>query len=183
MIPAVARLHLAALPGTLSNLGQAVIREYYQAALGCPWLIAQLAVREQQVLGMVVGSTEPPRVWRDVLARGGFKLGTALAGALLRNPSALAQLLASTRAEPCRTTRSVELIYLAVDAAARGQNIGDALMRAFAAETEKRGKSGYYLFVHKENVAAQRLYAKHGLRVVQAFALNGVDYFCMESEE
>jgi len=182
-ISAVARLHCETLQGTLSNLGYPVVRQYYQAALGCSWLIARVAVRDRKVIGMVFGSTEPSRVWRDIFTRGKFGLGAALAGSLLSNPGSISQLLGSMRVEPCRTTHTAELIYIAVDPAARGQKVGDALMNAFAAEVTQRGFKGYYLFVLKDNPTAQRLYAKHGLHIVQHFALNGVENLCMETGE
>ena len=59
-----------------------------------------------------------------------------------------------------------EIATFAVDAAMRGQGVGDAIFNGLLAECTSRGAHMVFLEVRQSNLAAQRLYKRFGFEVV-----------------
>ena len=57
-----------------------------------------------------------------------------------------------------------ELLKIAVDKTARGNGVGDLLMEAALDHTEENGFKAVFLEVRVGNIAATRLYEKHGFK-------------------
>jgi ribosomal-protein-alanine N-acetyltransferase len=60
-----------------------------------------------------------------------------------------------------------ELLKIVVDKIERGNGIGDLLMEAVLDYTEEKGFKAVFLEVRIGNIAATRLYEKHGFKSVR----------------
>lgn len=102
------------------------------------------------------------RNYADILAEGGTLLLAVEAGAIVGHAICEREEGGSpTWAWP----RDVlALVDISVLPEARGRGIGDQLMEAFEAEGRARGVAALDLAVVEPNVAARRLYEKHGFR-------------------
>jgi ribosomal protein S18 acetylase RimI-like enzyme len=65
---------------------------------------------------------------------------------------------------PTHTGNSLELVYLGLTPAARGRQLGDALMRRALADVVRAGRAELTLAVDAVNAPALRLYYRHGLK-------------------
>ena len=67
----------------------------------------------------------------------------------------------------CRTAGpEIELLLIAVDAAARRRGLGTLLIEAAVADALRRGASEMFLEVRENNLTARNLYARSGFRDV-----------------
>ncbi|HEX8552596.1 MAG TPA: ribosomal protein S18-alanine N-acetyltransferase [Abditibacteriaceae bacterium] len=78
-----------------------------------------------------------------------------------------------------------EVATIAVDESARGQGVGETLMRALLEELQARAVTAVFLEVRPSNCAAQRLYRRLGFAVVgerRNYYANGESALVMKNE-
>lgn len=176
-LQSVAELHVQAFPDSvLGELGvEAVRRNYLWQLTGPHDLTALVAVTDDSVHGFLFGG----------LFRGstiGFvkKEKWFLARRVLCNPAilfrsvgrsrlGLAAKLLTRRAQPSQSEepasvppRSFGVLAIAVDPAAQGMGIGQALMNEARARALAHGYLGMHLTVHPENTSALGFYRSLG---------------------
>ncbi len=180
-LPALADLHAATMPTLLSDLGQPVVLRYYQLAQSNPSVIAFCAIDSPPqasthaaplVTAYAIGSPDPAAL--------NARLRTPLtwfAGQMLRlaatHPAVLLQLVQSVfSASDANLLRpgQVELTYIGVAPAARGQGLGRSILTAFVDAARAAGYQSVLLSVETDNPAALALYTRFGFTIVQTFA-------------
>jgi GNAT superfamily N-acetyltransferase len=123
----------------------AIIADSYEQSLDCPALNGLRNV-EDVLTGHRAAGEFDPGLW-FMLCRGDLAQGV-----LLLSPSSQAD--------------TMELVYLGLPPAARGQKLGDVLMRQALSVTAARGLARLSLAVDSINAPALGLYYRHGMRRV-----------------
>lgn len=195
-LPALADLHAATMPTLLTDLGREVVLRYYQLAQTDPSIIALCALQEPKsnteyrssniespfanyqslntehcILAYCIGSPNPSAL--------NAQLRTPLpwfAGQLLKlsftRPGVLVQLaqsvLTASSANDLRPGQ-IELTYIGVAPAARGQGLGKTILAAFVESARAAGYTSVALSVETDNPAAIALYTKFGFTISQTF--------------
>ncbi|PJB67161.1 MAG: hypothetical protein CO094_04885 [Anaerolineae bacterium CG_4_9_14_3_um_filter_57_17] len=162
-LEALARLHLAVMPGLLTDFGLPFVRRYYQAACREASVISVVALAENGSLsGWALGSPNPARLNAHIRQ---FILREAL-----RRPQILPQLFFGVFFALLHQFRlppgGVELTYLGVAPAARGQGMGAALLREFLAAAEN---APVELSVETDNAAALALYRRFDFVITRTY--------------
>ncbi len=134
LLPDVARLHESALPILLSKMGYPFVLRYFQAAARDESIIGFYALSESgKLIGYVVGSPRPDRINAQLTRPRLWFIGQCLR-LLFTRPAVLAQAIISSLTlskQVVARENAIEVIYMSVDPAARGQGLGRALMQAF----------------------------------------------------
>lgn len=166
-VAAVARLHVASLPGLLGELGAPATRAYYTGCVRTPAALGFVDVVDGAVRGFVMGSAHPDTLKREVLRRNPVATVAALALGVLRRPSSMVWLLRSGRGpdEGSYDSQAPELIYLAVDGAHRASGVGKRLLDAFTCAMRETGVPSFQLSVHEENTGAIGFYEAQGFQM------------------
>lgn len=163
----VAALHVEALGGLLSSLGETAARAFYRGYLMSPSCVAFVAEDHGRVRGFVLGAKNPEQMKRDALRARPLRLFTGLGVGLLRRPDRLRALFdTAVPFDP----RAPELTYIAVRD--RGTGVGTALLDAFS-----HALPGFELSVEQTNERAVRFYEARGLRRTRTYEQFGATYF------
>lgn len=196
-LPALADLHAATMPTLLTDLGRDVVLRYYQLAKTDPDVIALCALETpqstteyrssniespisnqqsqisnpQSPIAYALGSPNPSAL--------NAKLRTPLpwfAGQLLKltftRPGVLVQLAQSVLTASSANDLlpgQIELTYIGVAPAARGQGLGTTILAAFVEAARAAGYTSIALSVETDNPAAIALYTKFGFTISQTF--------------
>lgn len=170
-VRAVALIHEVAFPGFfLTGLGGSFLRHYYRAFPRHEDTIALVAeaIPGGDVVGFVVGASNPRGFYRRLLKRQwvGFALRAAVA--LARKPFAARRLVRGLT-HPGRNPGGREVVGLfsvAVAPAAQGSRVAESLMSAFLARAAARGARSVFLQTDAhDNARANAYYRRHGFKV------------------
>jgi ribosomal protein S18 acetylase RimI-like enzyme len=123
---------------------EAIVRSY-EGSFDCPTLNGRRNI-EDVIAGHKGTGVFDPTAWH-VVSRDGRACGVLILS-------------------PAPHNEVVELVYLGLAPEARGQGLGDALMRLAMTETQRLERSELSLAVDARNLPALRLYYRHGLRRV-----------------
>ena len=190
LLPALADLHAATMPTLLADLGQPVVLRYYQFAQKDPSVIALCAVSESDHSISPSAQKSPFTIHHSSLI--GYALGSPNPSAInaqLRQPLAwfsaqmlhlvftrptalwqLAQSVLSASDENNLAPGQLELTYIGVAPAARGQGLGKTLLTAFVDAARSAGYKSVVLSVETDNPAAIALYTKFGFTITKTFS-------------
>jgi ribosomal protein S18 acetylase RimI-like enzyme len=173
-IKQVVSIHLRSFRGFfLCELGPSFLRCLYEEICSDPSGIALVCKRGHEVLGFVVGTAEPHGFYRRLLFRRWHRFALASVLPLLRHPSILPRLLnAFTKVndEPSGIGCGL-LMSIGVDPRFQASGVGASLVRAFLAESRKRGLTSVHLTTdHLENDQANRFYSKLGFINLRVFS-------------
>lgn len=139
----VMQIHLSAFPGFfLSFMGCAFLRELYCGILRDASGIALVCERGERLLGFVVGSHDPPGLYRRLLKSAWWRFILASIGPFLRRPSIAPRLLrALARGQQTGSPRARRGTLMSIAVAPENQagGIGQILVRAFLSEARNRG--------------------------------------------
>lgn len=187
-VPALARIHAASLPDDfLPSLGADFLeRVYYPAALASPHAATLAAVEgEGRPLGFVTIAHDSPAFSRDVAAGRTAVLARYALRAALRDPlhlrksAAVAWTALWGRPDPL----PAEIVFIAVDARARGGGLGKRLVAAAAEHVRARGLRALRTKTLARNQGVIGMYASLGWQVRDRFRLIGKEYVTLVSPE
>lgn len=167
-VDGVARLHIASVPGRLSEFGHLATRAYYVGVVASRSGVGMVEVNGHTVCGFVFGSTTPSRVQRAVFSARPLSVALGLGVGVLRRPVCLRWLVQSLRGpdEGLYDNQVPELTYLAVAPEGRGRGVGRRLVESFTDAMRVASVPAYELSVDEENRAAIGFYEKLGFRQV-----------------
>ncbi len=163
---ALARLHAEHIPGGfLASLGTAFLTQLYRRISTAPGSFAIVASTEDlPVAGFVSGTVDTGALYRQFLLRHGIRAGLSALPGLLRRPRHVLETLryGTGAGDGNALLPRAELLSLAVDPAARGRGVGEALVRACVDELAGLGAPSSRVVVDAANEAALRLYRRCG---------------------
>lgn len=162
---AAARLHQVGQPGTLlTSLGLPFLRVLYVGFAGCSQSYGTVAVHNGQTVGVIVGTDDTSRLFRELIGRQWLRVGVAAAQGVLRHPSLLRMAWRAMRypSEAEREEGVGELLFIGVDPPERHHGIGTALLEALLQESRARGLRALSVTVDASNATAIRFYEEHG---------------------
>jgi len=169
-VPAVVDVHLRAFPGFfLSFLGPRFLSVLYRSTVELGE-IALVAVVDDRVTGLVMGSSQPGSFFRRLRRGRLLQFATASLYAIIRRPIVAPRLLRALRnpSEAAMPPATATLFSLAVDPAAQTQGIGRMLVRAFIADCERRVARRITLTTDKfDNRSVNAFYVRMGFRVAR----------------
>lgn len=174
---AAAEIHAEGQPGTfLTRLGPAFLRALYGQMAVSPACFGFVALAgDDQVLGLVVGTFDSGRLFKELIRARGLALAPAVCLAVLRDPSLVRYLLETIRRPNAEGAPAgeAELLFIGVRSGARGQGLGQALFQSFVAELHRRGIESMGLIVDDANTRAQRFYQRRGMQLVRSLVMYG----------
>ena len=176
-VGAVTQLHTCGLTGLLRDLGPRATRAFYHGAVCSDSAIGFAYIRESSLLGFVLGSANPQRLRREILANSFFQtlLGTCLG--VMRKPGTLRSLLSSfLPGNEDYDSQAAELIYLAVDQGERSSGVGKQLVEHFSQKLSDLGVTAYELSVDADNKNAIRFYDRLGFVEISRYREFGIDH-------
>lgn len=172
----VAAIHAQGQPGTfLTSLGPAFLRGMYRQLAAAPECYGYVALREGNILGVVVGAPASGGVLKRVMLLSGLRLFFPLLGAILRQPALIARAWETlSYGEQFEELEGEgELLFIGVREQGRGQEVGQALFLSLAAAFRERGMRWMTLTVAEANERAMRFYQRQGMQVDGMFELYG----------
>lgn len=176
----IARIHAQALSGDfLPSLGVRFLRVFYEGALdqGVGFGFVHQDDRSSQEdlgpRGFVFGSANTRALFKRVMLSRMLALSFAAMPAVLRHPLLLRNV-AETFLYPGKegqTPHQAELVVIGVDAALRGQRIGEALVGELNRAFRAQGVQAYKVTVLQSNQGANRFYQRLGFQFSFEFTL------------
>jgi len=171
-LDSLTELHQAVMHTLLSDLGQPVVRRYYDICQGDPAVIGLCAVApDGKIVGWAVGSSHPDELNARLRHPLNWFAGQILRLAF-RRPTVLFQLILSVFSASLQMENeqaAVELTYIGVDPSARGQGLGTALLKAFADAGRAAGYRRVVLSVETDNPEAASIYRHCGFQITRTF--------------
>jgi ribosomal protein S18 acetylase RimI-like enzyme len=169
----LASLHQSVMHTLLSELGQPVVLHYYQVCQRDAAVIGLCAVSSSgEILAWTVGSPYPDELNVRLRRPISWFVGRMLRLAFTR-PAILGQLAVSVLSSSGQMDSepgALELTYIGVAPAARGQGLGKALLAAFVDAARAAGYRSVTLSVETDNPAAVALYTKAGFQITKTFS-------------
>lgn len=169
----VARLHHAAMPTLLSDLGIPFVERYFQAAAADPTVIGMVALLPDGCTpcGYVIGCPRPDRLMAQL--RSPFLwFARQILRLLFTCPPVLFQLVVSAfsiQGQMRDDPSVIEVSYLSISPEARGAGLGVRLMLTFLEACRQAGYRAVALSVETENQAAVAMHKKVGFQVKKTF--------------
>jgi ribosomal protein S18 acetylase RimI-like enzyme len=188
--PAVARLHLEALPTPFAGRsGEALLTLYYRAVMAEQGAVGYVAVNAAGVLmGFVCGVWNPGHLRRYLLKRHGFSLLWWGSLQLGQRPHILASLPGRLRRAPMSSDAGVssqqngyELRPIVVAREGRGTGLAGELVATLLQDARQRGFTEMHLYAEPDNVAAVKFYTKAGFRAGERRVQDGqqvIRFYC-----
>lgn len=168
----IARLHQAAQPILLSDLGRPFVVRYFECAAKHPEVIGFYALSDAgDLLGYVVGSPRPDSLNSELMRPIHWFVGQCLRLLFLR-PLVLVQAMASflnARRRVAEAAGAVELVYIAVDTRARGHGVGRALAGKLHDASRAAGHTRVVASQELDNEASIGLFRAMGYRAKYQF--------------
>jgi ribosomal protein S18 acetylase RimI-like enzyme len=140
-----------------------------------PHCFGYVAVDDDEVVGVVVGTTESEAVFRELIWRRGLHLVGPVLGALLRHPGLICQIVETFLYPSQMETQpgEAELLFIGTRATRRGEGIGGALFDAVLDDCRRRGMTAMGLTVDDANETAKRFYRRRGMQPGHTVTLYG----------
>ena len=173
-IAQVVQVHIQAFPGFfLTLMGTRFLRLLYSGFLNHPTGISLVAcpqARPSEVIGFVVGTTQPQGFFSQLLRQHWLAFAMASLWPLLKRPGLVFVKLWSAlfyRGESLPDQPDAALLSsLGVKPAAQGQQIGQQLVSAFLAHAQTAGATAVYLTTDQSNNAkANHFYTRLGFKL------------------
>ena len=172
-IAQVVQVHIQAFPGFfLTLMGTRFLRLLYSGFLNHPTGISLVAcpqARPSEVIGFVVGTTQPQGFFSQLLRQHWLAFAMASLWPLLKKPGLVFVKLWSAlfyRGESLPDQPNAALLSsLGVKPTAQGQQIGQQLVSAFLAHAQTAGATAVYLTTDQsDNTKANHFYTKLGFK-------------------
>jgi ribosomal protein S18 acetylase RimI-like enzyme len=169
--PAVARLHMEALPTPfVGRSGEALLTLYYRSVIAEQGAVGYVAVNAAGVvMGFVCGVWNPGHLWRHLLKRHGLSLLWWGCLQLGQRPQMLASIPGRLRRAPTSLDtgsdsfhNGYELRPIVVAQEARGTGAAGELVATLLQDARQRGFAEMYLYAEPDNLAACKFYDKIG---------------------
>lgn len=173
-IAQIVQVHLQAFPGFfLTLMGTRFLRLLYSGFLNHPTGISLVAcpqARPSEVIGFVVGTTQPQGFFSQLLRQHWLAFAMASLWPLLKKPGLVFVKLWSAlfyRGESLPDQPNAALLSsLGVKPTAQGQQIGQQLVSAFLAHAQTAGATAVYLTTDQsDNTKANHFYTKLGFKL------------------
>ena len=173
-IAQVVQVHIQAFPGFfLTLMGTRFLRLLYSGFLNHPTGISLVAcpqARPSEVIGFVVGTTQPQGFFSQLLSQHWLAFAMASLWPLLKKPGLVFVKLWSAlfyRGESLPDQPNAALLSsLGVKPTAQGQQIGQQLVSAFLAHAQTAGATAVYLTTDQsDNTKANHFYTKLGFKL------------------
>jgi len=173
-IAQVVQVHIQAFPGFfLTLMGTRFLRLLYSGFLNHPTGISLVAcpqARPSEVIGFVVGTTQPQGFFSQLLRQHWLAFAMASLWPLLKKPGLVFVKLWSAlfyRGESLPDQPNAALLSsLGVKPTAQGQQIGQQLVSAFLAHAQTAGATAVYLTTDQsDNTKANHFYTKLGFKL------------------
>lgn len=174
-VGAVTQLHISGLTGLLRDLGPRATRAFYHGAVCSDSAIGFAYIRESSLLGFVLGSANPQKLRREILANSFFQTLLGTCSGIIRKPGTLRSVFSSfmpTNNE--YDSHAAELTYLAVDGDQRARGIGKQLVEHFGKQLRESGVTAYELSVDADNQDAIRFYDRLGFVEISCYREFGI---------
>jgi GNAT superfamily N-acetyltransferase len=174
-IPQIVEVHLEAFPNFfLTFLGPRFLREFYKSFLYDFVGIGFVAEdsKSSEVLGVIVGPLVPAGYFKRLLKRRWWAFCLASVTVVLKRPIIIRRLFRALfyRGEAPSGQQRALLSSVAVSPRMQGQSVGQALVRRWVEEVERRGYSGCYLTTDAHNNdKINHFYQKLGWRVESTY--------------
>ena len=162
-------VHLHSFPDFfLSSLGSRFLYWLYRGFIEHRGGVCLVALKGEQVVGVVAGSSDQGKFFKWLLRKHWFVLGLAAGMAIVRSPRIMARLLRITRS-PGDAKRSIVpavLMSIAVLPVVQGGGVGQILVKAFLDEMTKRGATTVSLTTDRDNNSrVNSFYRRLGFRL------------------
>jgi len=178
-LPGVVRLHSAAMGNSLwARLGRRFLHRVYRGLLRHPDFLGFVYVGEGRVQGFIAGTTDGPRMTRDVLLRNARSLAVATAEGVLRDPTAALPLL-QTFGYHAQSTPDVggdiaaESVFCSFEPSQRGKRISGLINKVLFDELAARGHRHVKITTEHDNRGAVRQLTSWGFERVGSFHFYG----------
>ena len=170
----LANLHRRAFPHFfLSSLGEPFLVQFYRGFVSDPSAVCVVAKDEaDHLLGGVVGTVEPTRLFRRMLRRQWPGFVTASLSSIWRTPAATPRLLAAVRYRGGvnKDTTNALLSSICVEPALQGTGVGRHLIDEWTRRMRRRGVTGASLTTDAlDNDVVNAFYLAGGWRVSERF--------------
>ena len=162
----LAAIHHAVVPGFLATLGEPFLARLYRVLATSGHSFVFVAERGEEVLGLIAGSMNTGKVYRDFMWRAGVR-GSFLLGRKLLSLRRLRRML-ETLLYPKQQTDlpDEEILNFCLRHDAQRQGIGGRLFRALEEEFLSRGVQRIKIVTGGQQFKAHRFYEKLGARKV-----------------
>lgn len=174
--PAAAMLHQEGQPGTvLTALGARFLTALYTKLGQSDVGIAFVATQEEQVVGVIAGTTDTHALFRELIVKRGVSLAIPIMGRLLRKPS-LAFRVLQTFVYPSKLDTKpgeAEFLFIGVSSQVRRQGVGSRMFEALVQECRRRGATGLKSTVDVTNPHANAFHVTWGFDIVGSLNLYG----------
>ena len=173
--PAAAEIHAQGQSGTfLTALGPAFLRALYGEMALSPHCLGYVALDDDEVVGIVVGTMDSGAVFKELMLHRGLNLALPVLGALIRRPGLLPKLF-QTLLYPGKAggDEGGELFFIGTRAHRRGEGIGRTLFHTLKRAMYNRGVKSMGLMVDDENETAKRFYRRNRMVPHYSFVLYG----------
>ncbi len=175
----VARLHEAAMGASLwGRLGRPFLRRVYRALLTHPDFLAFVYVEDGRVRGFIAGTTDGPRMTREVLRRAAGPLALATLRGLASRPSALWPLLQTfwyferSGVDAVRDVRA-ESMFCSFEPDLRGRRISGLINKVLFDALAAAGHRHVKITTDADNRGAARQLRSWGFDEVGRFSFYG----------
>lgn len=172
---AVAALHQAAMGKSLwARLGPTFLATIYRALVDSPHFLGFVYEEQGRVRGFIAGSTDTPRMFREILAKRAFRLGLVTSVGLLRNPSALPLLLrTATYFERSGEDIPGESLFCSFEPDLRGKRVSGHINKVLFDELLARGHHRVKITSEADNEGSARQLGSWGFTVDKRFHFYG----------
>jgi ribosomal protein S18 acetylase RimI-like enzyme len=181
----LARIHATALPDDfLPALGRDFLESvYYPSALRSRYACTLVALVAGEVAGFATVAHEADRFLSGVIRENLVSVAYYVTRRILIRPRTLLEVLGLARATFTGTTDAVsgEIVFIAVDAAQRGNGLGKALVRAAVAYLSQQQVNRCRTKTLAANDGVIAMYRGLGWDVREQFRLVGRDYVTIVS--
>jgi ribosomal protein S18 acetylase RimI-like enzyme len=168
LILSLAKLHEASMRSLLSNMGFSFVLRYFQRAINDPRVIGFYVLADSSALiGYVVGTPRPDELNSRLTKPLLWFTGQCLR-LLLTRPGVLWQAITSSRTlsnQISSEAGAIELVYVSVDPAFRGQGLGRALLGSFQEASRSAGYKRVVAIQELDNAGSIALFASMGYQV------------------
>lgn len=178
LIAPMAKLHESALHGLLSEMGYPFVYRYFQLCVEDPSVIGFCALSETGDLIGYVNGTPKPGELNSRMTRPLTWFAWQCLRLLFTRPRVLWQAVVSSLTISKQMTEepgAIEVVYMSVDAKARGQGLGRILMQAFHDAAREAGYKRVTGSQELDNKVGIDLLYSMGYRVKYLFREGGYD--------
>jgi colanic acid biosynthesis glycosyl transferase WcaI len=167
-------VHVKAFPSFfLTFLGPGFLKEFYRSFIQDPAGIGFVAMDSNTytVLGAIVGPFVPDGYFKRLLKKRWYAFCLASIAAVLKKPAIVKRLFRAVfyRGEAPSGPPRALLSSIAVSPQAQGQGVGQALVKRWVQEVERRGGTGCFLTTDAENnESVNRFYQRLGWKIESA---------------